>query len=60
MLRRRQIREPDLIDFIELAKDETLLVNEPLFSKLAINQYCERPLKGSQQNPKHKRNKLTT
>ena len=25
--RRRQMREPDLVDFIELAKDETLLVN---------------------------------
>ena len=25
--RRRQMREPDLVDFIELVKDETLLVN---------------------------------
>ena len=31
-----------------------------LFSKSAIDQYCEKPSKGSQQNPKHKRNKLTT
>ena len=59
-IRRRQMREPDLVDFIELVKDETLLVNDPLFSKSAIDQYCERPSKGSQQNPKHKRNKLTT
>ena len=50
------MREP----FIELVKDETLLVNEPLFSKSAFDQYCERPSKGSEQNPKHKRNKLTT
>ena len=30
------MREPDLVDFIDLAKDETLLVNDPLFSKSAI------------------------
>ena len=54
------MREPDLVDFIALVKDETLLVNDPLFSKSAIDQYCEKPSKGSQQNPKHKRNKLTT
>ena len=59
-IRRVQMREPDLVDFIELVKDETLLVNDPLFSKSAIDQYCEKPSKGSQQNPKHKRNKLTT
>ena len=53
------MREPDLVDFIELVKDETLLVNDPLFSKSAIDQYCEKPSKGSQQNPKRKRNKLT-
>ena len=54
------MREPDLVDFIELVKDETLLVNDPLFSKSAIDQYCEKPSKGSQEIPKHKRNKLTT
>ena len=32
----------------------------PPILKVAIDQYCERPSKGSQQNPKHKRNKLTT
>ena len=54
------MREPDLVDFIELVKDETFLVNDTVFSKSAIDQYCEKPSKGSQQNPKHKRNKLTT
>ena len=57
--RRRQMREPALVDFIELVKDETLLVNNPLFSKSAIDQYCEKLSKGSQQNSKHKRSKLT-
>ena len=49
------MRKPGLI-----VKNETLLLNEPLFSKPAIDQYCEKPSKCSQQNPKHKRNKLTT
>ena len=59
-IRRRQMTEPDLVDFIELVKDDTLLVNDPLFSKSAIDQYCEKSSKDSQQNPKHKRSKLTT
>ena len=58
-IRRRQMSEPGLVDFIELVKDETLLVNDPLFSKSATDQYCEKPSKDSQQNCKHKRNKLT-
>ena len=36
---RRQMREPDQVDFIELVKDDTLLVNDLLFSKSAIDQY---------------------
>ena len=36
---RRQMREPDLVDFIELVKDDTLLVNDLLFSKSATDQY---------------------
>ena len=54
------MREPDLVDFIELVKDEALLVNDALFSNSAIDQYREQPSKGLQQNPKHKRSKLTT
>ena len=45
-IRRRQMRGPDLVNFIELVKDETLLVNEPLFSKSVTDQYCERLSKG--------------
>ena len=32
----------------------------PYSPKSAIDQYYEKSSKGSQQNPKHKRNKLTT
>ena len=53
-IRRRQMTEPDLVDFIELVKDEILLLIDPLFSKSAIDQYCEKPSKGSKQNPKPK------
>ena len=48
------MREPDLVDSIELVKDETLLVNDHLFSESAIDHYCERSSKGWQQNTKHK------
>ena len=37
-IRIRQMREPDLVDFVELMKDKTLLVNNPLFSKSPIDQ----------------------
>ena len=53
-IRRRQMRKPDLVDFIELVKDEILLVTDPLFSKSAVYQYCKKPSKGSKQNPKLK------
>ena len=58
-IRRSQLREPNLVDFIEFVKHETFLVNDPLFSESATDQYCERASKGSQQNTKHKGNKLT-
>ena len=38
-LRRRKEREATLKDFIGFIKEETDLVNEPLFSKGAIDQY---------------------
>ena len=53
------MRDSDLVDFNELVKDEILLANDLLLSKSAIDQDCERSSKGLQQNPKHKRNKLT-
>ena len=58
-IRIRQLREFDLVDFIEFAKVDTLLENYLLFLKSAIDQYCEISAKYSQQNPKHKK-KLAT
>ena len=34
-IKRRQLREPDLEDFFEFVNDETLLVNDSLFSKVS-------------------------
>ena len=53
-IRRRQLREPDLLHFIKLLEDETLLIKNPLFSKSVIYQYFERSSKGPQQNPSTK------
>ena len=37
-IRRRESREPDLIDFVWFVEEETLLMNDPLFSREAL---CE-------------------
>lgn len=50
---RRESREPDLLDFIEFVKDETLMVINSLFAKSDIDQHCERSSKGLQQNSRH-------
>ena len=59
-IRRRQMKKPELVDFIELVKDEILLVKDLLLSKSEVDQYCEKLSKVSEQNPKRKGNKLTT
>ena len=48
-IRRRQMRESGLVDFIELLKDETLKDEnlDPLFLKSATDQYCDRSSKSS-------------
>ena len=41
-VRRKKQRESTLYDFIDLISEETMLVNDPLFSKEAIEQYNEK------------------
>ena len=41
-VRRKKEREATLRDFIGFIKEETDLVNDPLFSKSAIDQYQEK------------------
>ena len=39
------MREPRLIDLTNFIEDEMALVNNPLFSREAVDQYEEKPLK---------------
>ena len=40
--RKNQLREPDLADFINFVDKETELVNDPLYSREAVDQHTER------------------
>ena len=42
LLRRRDSREPTLIDFANFVEDEMTLVNDPLYSREAVSQYLEK------------------
>ena len=37
-----QGKEPELVAFIDFVNDENLIVNEPVFSKEAVEQYITR------------------
>ena len=39
---KKQLREPDLADFIKFVEEETELVNDPLYSREAVDQHTER------------------
>ena len=49
-LRRSDERESELVDLIEMVDEETILVNDPLFSREAISQYVNKPDKFNQQD----------
>ena len=40
--RKNQLREPGLTDFIKFVEEETELVNDPLYSREAVDQDTER------------------
>ena len=46
----KEEREATLRDFIGLIKEETDLVNDPLFSKSVIDQYQEKSTKNEHPN----------
>ena len=48
------MREPRLIDLTNFIEDEMALVNNPLFSREAVDQHEEKPLKQSSRSTKHK------
>ena len=51
-IRKVQMREPGLINLTN--EDEMNLVNDPLFSREAVGQYEEKPLKQQSRSTKHK------
>ena len=44
-IRRNQAREPGLLDFTNFIEDKMTLVSDPLFSREAVGQYEDKPLK---------------
>ena len=52
-IRRRELREPDLTDFVQFMEEETLLMNNPLFSREAFHEYAGQ--KKNAGNSKHKK-----
>ena len=45
LIRRKQGKEPELTDFIDFVNDEKLLVNDPVFSKEAVEQFIDKKIK---------------
>ena len=45
LIRRKQGKEPELADFIDFVNDENLKVNDPVFSKEAVEQYIDKKTK---------------
>ena len=46
-IRKRRSRDPSLADLIAFLEEETLLVDDPLFSNNAVEQYLDRSDKSS-------------
>ena len=53
-IRKTEMREPGLIDLTNFIEDEMVLVNDPLFSREAVGQYEEKPLKQQSRSTKNK------
>ena len=53
-IRKVQMREPGLIDLTNFIEDKMVLVNDLLFSREAVGQYEEKPLKQQSRSTKFK------
>ena len=61
LLRRRDSREPTLIDLNNFAEDQMTLVNDPLYSREAVCQYLEKgPTRPGHRGHKRKFHTMTT
>ena len=45
LIGRKQGKGPDLADFIDLINDENRIINNPVFSKVAVEQYIDKKTK---------------
>ena len=43
VIRKRHLCEPDLQDLIKFVEEETVLMNDPLFSRETLHQYTKHP-----------------
>ena len=46
-IRKRHLHEPDLQDLIMFVEEETVLMNDPLFSREALHKYTKHPEKST-------------
>ena len=46
-IRKRHLLEPDLQDLIMFVEEETVLMNDPLFSREALHKYTKHPEKST-------------
>ena len=53
-IKKAQMREPELIDLTNFTEGDMVLVNDPLFSREAVGQHEEKPLKQQSRSTKHK------
>ena len=61
LLRRRDSREPTLIDLANFVEDEMTLVNDPLYSREAVSQYLEKgPTRQGQRGDRRKFHTMAT
>ena len=61
LLRRKDSREPTLIDLANFVEDEVTLVNDPLYSREAVSQYVEKgPTRQGQRGDRRKFHTMAT
>ena len=61
LLRRRDSREPTLIDLANVVEDEMTLVSNPLYSREAVSQYFEKgPTRQGQRGDRRKLHTMAT
>ena len=58
-IRKWHLREPDLQDLIKFVEEETVLMNDPLFSREALHEYIKHPEKSTHMKARKLKNCYT-